>query len=161
MSQNIGGRPRAISDEQVERIGRLTAEGRSVRAIARLERVSKSVVARALAAISPEPTPPPSAPQTLTSGERRLARAILLQGLRDATGEVQPGDKSLERRVAQIDACRFFGAVERARDLEVVAGLAKLAPGMVLDAMQQRDRAEIRKAIETETRLSLNLGMDL
>lgn len=115
----------------------------------------------ALASIPPQPTAPPSAPESLSRGEVRLARAILLQSLRDATGEVQPGDKSLERRVASIDARRFFGAVERARDLEVLAGLAKLPPGMVLDAMQQRDRAEIRKAIETETRLSLNLGMDL
>ena len=63
--------------------------------------------------------------------------------------------------MASIDARRFFGAVERARDLEVLAGLAKLSPGMVLDAMQRRDRSEIRRAIETETRLSLNLGMDL
>lgn len=160
MRKKSRGRPGVLSEDLIAAIEALSPR-LSNRAIARRFGVDEGTVRNALASIPPQPTAPPSAPKSLSRGEVRLARAILLQSLRDATGEVQPGDKSLERRVASIDARRFFGAVERARDLEVLAGLAKLSPGMVLDAMQRRDRSEIRRAIETETRLSLNLGMDL
>lgn len=117
---------------------------------------SKSSVAAATKLELPGPTKPPEPPADLSRGEVRLARATLLQALRDATGE--PVSRAL--RIARFDAQRLFHGVELARDLETLCGLAKLDPGMVLEAVHERDPAEIRAAIDLETRLYCNLGMD-